>query len=594
MPELKPEPAAHSTGALLRRLILFHVRPHLGRLLLSVGFMAVTAAMTAANAWLMQPALDKVFVARDADYLLWVPVAVIAVALVKGIASYAEGTIMSGVGQRIISDTQVAMYAHLMRADLAWLQRIHSGQLVSSFLYDATLLRDAVSRALTGMVKDTLSVIFLVAVMFQQDWRMSLVVCAIFPVVGVYSRKLGRKTRKGSTRSQVETGKLTTILSETFEGVRLVKAYGMEDRETARARASVETRLGHMMKVIRARAAAGPATEALGGIAVAIAIYFGGLRAVEGEMTLGSFAAFVTALLLAYQPVKSLATLNTALQEGLAAAQRLFAMLDVAPTVRDVPDAPALRVSGGGVRFEDVRFSYADGAEALRGVSIDVAAGSKVALVGPSGAGKTTLLNLIPRFYDPTGGRVLIDGQDVHGVGVASLRGAMALVSQELTLFDDTVRANIAYGRANAGEAEIIQAAKSADAHDFIMRLPQGYDTMVGENGVKLSGGQRQRIAIARAMLRDAPILLLDEATSALDADAERKVQAALRRLMQGRTTIVIAHRLSTVIDADAIFVIDHGQVVETGRHAELLARGGVYARLYATQFAGEAQPAAS
>ena len=594
MPELKPEPAAHSTAALLRRLILFHVRPHVGRLLLSVVFMAVTAAMTAANAWLMQPALDKVFVARDANYLLWVPLAVIAVALVKGVASYAEGTIMSGVGQRIISDTQVAMYAHLMRADLAWLQRIHSGQLVSSFLYDATLLRDAVSRALTGMVKDSLSVIFLVAVMFQQDWRMSLVVCAVFPAVGVYSRKLGRKTRKGSTRSQVETGKLTTILSETFEGVRLVKAYGMEDRETARARASVETRLGHMMKVIRARAAAGPATEALGGIAVAVAIYFGGLRAVDGEMTLGSFAAFVTALLLAYQPVKSLATLNTALQEGLAAAQRLFAMLDVAPTVRDVPNAPALRVSGGGVRFDTVRFAYADGTEALRGVSIDVAPGSKVALVGPSGAGKTTLLNLIPRFYDPTSGRVLIDGQDVLGVSLTSLRAAMALVSQELTLFDDTVRANIAYGRANAGEAEIVQAAKAADAHDFIMRLPQGYDTMVGENGVKLSGGQRQRIAIARAMLRDAPILLLDEATSALDADAERKVQAALRRLMQGRTTIVIAHRLSTVIDADAIFVIDHGQVVETGRHAELLASGGTYARLYATQFAGEAQPAAS
>ncbi len=582
-------PPALSSGHLIKRLVSRYVRPHLGRLLLSMVFMAVVAAMTGANAWLMQPALDKVFVEHDLTYLYFVPVAVVFVAVIKGFADYAESNLMNEVGQRIISETQVDMYAHLMRADLAWLQRVHSGRLVSSFLYDATLLRDAVSRALTGMVKDSLTVVFLVAVMFQQDWRMSLVVCVLFPLVGIYSRKLGRRTRKGSTRTQEETGKLTTILSETFDGVRLVKAYGMEAHETARAKASVEARLGHMMKVIRARSAAGPTTEALGGIAVAAVIFFGGLQAVNGSMTLGAFASFVTALLLAYQPVKSLATLNTALQEGLAAAQRLFAMLDVAPAIRDLPDARPLAVAGGAIRFDNVAFSYGEDVTALRGITASVAPGTKVALVGPSGAGKTTLMNLIPRFFDPVSGRVEIDGQDIRHVTIESLRGSMALVSQDLTLFDDSVRANIAYGRPGASEADIRAAAEDADAHEFIAALPQGYDTMVGENGVKLSGGQRQRIAIARAMLRDAPILLLDEATSALDAEAERKVQAALRRLMQGRTTLVIAHRLSTVIDADAIFVMEAGRIVESGRHGELLARGGVYARLYATQFAGEA-----
>jgi subfamily B ATP-binding cassette protein MsbA len=580
-----------SSAALIRRLLKSHVRPHAGRLVLAMAFMGVVAATTAANAWLMQPALDRVFVARDPQWLYLVPLAVAVVALVKAVASYLENTTMNAVGQRIIADTQVAMYAHLIRADLAYLHRVHSGKLVSSFLYDATLLRDAVSRALTGMVKDSLSLVFLAGVMFYQHWRLALVACLVFPLVGVAARNLGRRTRKGSARTQEETGRLTTILNETFEGARLVKAYGMEERETARARASVEARLRHIMRVVRARAAASPATEALGGLAVAIAIFYGGWQAASGEVTLGAFASFITALLLAYQPLKSLANLNTALQEGLAAAERLFAVLDVRPEIADAADARPLAVKGGEIRFERVGFAYADGAEALRGVSFVVPAGRRVALVGPSGAGKSTLLNLIPRFYDASAGRVLIDGQDVRAVTLASLRRAIALVSQELTLFDDSVRANIAYGRPEAGEAEIVAAARAAAAHDFILGLPQGYDTAVGENGVKLSGGQRQRVAIARAMLRDAPILLLDEATSALDAEAERKVQAALKRLMEGRTTLVIAHRLSTVLDADEIHVVEQGRVVESGRHAELLARGGAYARLFASQFAAEAPP---
>jgi len=583
-----PQPPA-SSYALLRRLIRDKVRPHFRRLLGAAFFMAVVAGTTGANAWLMKPAMNGVFSPQPGPLLWMIPLAIVVVAVVRGLSVYAESMLMNSVGQRIIAETQVELFEHLMRADLGWLHRVHSGKLVSSFLFDATLLRDAVSRALTAMTKDSLTLIFLVAVMFSVDWQMSLVVVFVFPAVGIAVRNLGRRSRKSSTATQEETGTLTTILNEALEGARLVKAYGMEDFETAKASRSVERRLSHIMKVIRARSATSPATEALGGVAVGAAIYYGGWRISHGSMTPGDFGAFIISLLMAYQPLRSLASLNSTLQEGLAAAQRLFAVVDIEPSIKDRPGARIFQPAGGAIRFEGVEFSYASDMPALRGVTLTVPAGKKVALVGASGAGKSTILNLIPRFYDVDTGRVSIDGQDVREVTLASLRANMALVSQEATLFDDTVRANITYGSLNASDEEMIAAGRAAAAHDFIMKLPQGYDTIVGEKGVKLSGGQRQRIAIARAMVRNAPILLLDEATSALDAEAEREVQAALKRLMQGRTTLVIAHRLSTVIDADEIHVIDAGRVVETGRHAELLARGGVYARLYATQFAATA-----
>ncbi|HEX6958584.1 MAG TPA: ABC transporter transmembrane domain-containing protein [Ferrovibrio sp.] len=578
--------APASSMALVRRLLAEQVRPHIGSLFLALLSMGTVAAMTAATAWLLRPAIDRVFSDRDPYWTVMVPVMVVIVVLVKAVAAYFEGTLMTRFGERIIADTQIRMYAHLIRADLAWLHENHSGKLIASFLYDATLLREAVSKSLTGMVKDSLSLIFLTGVMFVMNWQFALVVCVIFPFVGLTTRRLGRKTRKSSARTQQETGKLTTILSETFDGARMVKAYGMEEREIQRARQSVETRLGHIMKVVRARAAASPTAEALGGIAVAVVIYIGGSST---ALTLGTLTAFIYAALSAYQPLKSLSTLNTALQEGLAAAERIFAILDIEPKICEKPDARPLQVSGGEIRLEHVTFRYNEEKVALRDVTLTVPRGKKAALVGASGAGKSTLLNLVPRFYDTSAGRVLIDGQDVRDVTLDSLRRNVALVSQELTLFDDTIRSNIAYGRPEASDAEIEAAARNAAAHDFIMALPQGYDTLVGENGVKLSGGQRQRIAIARAMLRDAPILLLDEATSALDTESERLIQIALGELMRGRTTLVIAHRLSTVIDADVIFVLDQGRLVEQGTHAELLTRGAVYARLYATQFATEA-----
>jgi ATP-binding cassette, subfamily B, bacterial MsbA len=400
--------------------------------------------------------------------------------------------------------------------------------------------------------------------------------------------------RRVSANTQAEIGQLTTLLSQTFQGARLVKAYGMEDYEERRAAGLFERLFALIDRATRTRSRASPMMETLGGAAIAIVILYGGHQVIVGTRTPGAFFSFITALLLAYQPLKSLANLNASLQEGLAAAQRIFQVLDVEPTIRDMPGAQPLCVAGGEIRFDRVRFGYAPGAVALDDVSLTVPAGRTVALVGASGAGKSTILNLIARFFDVEEGSIAIDGQDIRSVTLASLRGAVALVAQEVTLFDDTVRANIAYGRFGAAAAEIEAAARTAGADEFIRELPNGYDTQVGEHGVRLSGGQRQRLAIARAMLKDAPILLLDEATSALDSESERQVQAALRTLIRGRTTLVIAHRLSTVQGADLICVVDRGRIAESGRHTELLARDGLYARLYAMQFADERDVAAA
>ncbi len=581
-------PHGASSWVLVRRLARDFIWRHAHRIALAFVCMGIAGGSTALRAWLMEPVLDHIFIARDASLLLLLAGAALLLALVKGVADYTETVQMARVSQRVITDVQTALYARLIRADLAYFNANPSGILISRLMNDVWLMRNAAANVLTGIGRDAVTVVFLVGVMFYQDWALALIAFFAFPVAIRPIVNIGRRMRRVSANTQAELGQVTTLLNQTFQGARHVKAYGMEAYEDNRAATLFERIYSLIDRANRTRARAGPLMETLGGAAIALVIFYGGHQVIDGTRTPGAFFSFITALLLAYQPVKSLATLNASLQEGLAAAQRVFEVLDIEPAIRDLPDARPLRVEGGEVRFDAVSFGYHPGTVALDRVSFTVPAGSTVALVGPSGAGKSTVLNLIPRFYDTDGGTIAIDGQEIAAVTIASLRHSIALVSQEVSLFDDTVRANIAYGRLTAPSAEIEAAAAAAGADAFIRELPQGYDTLVGEHGLRLSGGQRQRIAIARAMLKDAPILLLDEATSALDSETERLVQGALRRLMRGRTTVVIAHRLSTIINADLICTMDRGRIVESGRHAQLLARGGLYARLYETQFAAE------
>ena len=584
MTNKKFEIRAQSTRALIMRLVRQYTRPYLWPLLLAILFMIVAASGDAILAYLMKPVLDDIFFSHDRDMLILVPVLVIIVTVVKSATAYGQVVLMGFVGLRIIADLQTKLFGHVIRFDLAFFHETASGKLVSRMTNDINLMRNALANTLTGLVKDSLSLVFLVAVMFSMDWKLALLAFVVFPIAVYPIIRIGRRMRKISTSALDELGNFTARLNEAFHGVRHIKAYNMEAFESERTESLIESVFRIIFKALRTRAIVAPIMEGLGGVFIALVILYGGWQVIEKMLTPGEFFAFITAMLMSYKPLKSLANINTNLQEGLAATQRVFDVLDTEPNITSDPDAPALAINGGKITFNDVSFSYDTGTAALRGVSLSVPAGHTVALVGPSGSGKSTILNLLPRFYDTDAGQVTIDSTDVRAVNLTSLRNAIGLVSQETVLFDDSIRANIAYGRPAASEVEIIAAAKSADAHAFITGLPEGYNTLIGEHGAKLSGGQRQRLSIARAMLKDAPILLLDEATSALDPETERQIQQSLRQLMQSRTTLVIAHRLTTVQDADIIYFIKDGRVAESGSHQALLAKKGAYARLYSLE----------
>jgi ATP-binding cassette, subfamily B, bacterial MsbA len=577
-----------STASLMRRLAGDYIRPYIGWISSAVFFMVVVSAATGVSAWLMEPIVDDVFIAKNKDTLWLVGMAVFVTFAIKGTANYAQAALMSRVGLKIIADAQSRLFAHLERMDLGFFHSNPTGTLISRFTVDIGQMRAIVSNVLTSLGKDLMSLVALVVVMFYQNWQLACIAIIVFPIAILPISRLGKRIRKVTANTQVEVGLFMTLLEQTFQGIRVVKAYGMEAYEKGRMDGLITKLFSLSFKSARIRALASPIMESLGGVAVAIVIIYGGQQVIDGVNSPGAFFSFITALLMAYEPMKRLANLNANMQEGLAGAQRLFDVLDTEPVILDKPDAHPLSDIQGKIVLTDVNFSYTPDVPALSTVNLEVPAGKRVALVGPSGAGKSTILNLIPRFYDINEGSVSIDGIDVRDVTMSSLHENIALVSQEITLFDDTVRANIAYGRTGASDQEIEKAAQNAAAHDFIIELPDGYDTQVGEQGVKLSGGQRQRLAIARAMLKNAPILLLDEATSALDTESERQVQMALDQLMSGRTTLVIAHRLSTVVDADVIYVIENGRIRQSGSHAALLEEGGPYAKLYALQFAGE------
>ena len=547
---------------------------------------AVTVAVfTTKLAQILEPATNDLMVFHKPGQLVVLPLTIAAYAVIRTLAQVLQASMVNRMGNGVVADVQLQLFGKLVRADLARLRSQHSGAYVSSVLYDAGLIREAVTSGVVNYTQNLLIVIGAITVMVSNDPWLSLTLVVAAPLAGWIMRRFAKRTTKAARGAMAETSALSTAIMESLDGVRVVKIENREAYEEARVAEVVHRRQKHLVKGADARARAAPATEFLMTLITAGVLAYAGWRSQQGQMTVGAFVAFMFALGMASQSLRQLANLQTVFAEGMSAARRLFAALDVEPEVGDAPGAQPLPKGEATIRLEDVGFAYGpDGPPTLSGVTLEARRGETVALVGPSGGGKTTILNLIPRFYDASRGKVTIDGHDVRGVTLASLRDQIALVTQEPFLFDDTIRANIAYARPEASQAEIEQAAQAAAAHEFILGLPGGYDTTVGEAGARLSGGQRQRIAIARAFLKDAPILLLDEATSALDTESEAQVQAALKRLMAGRTTILIAHRLSTVRGADRIYVIDRGRIVETGDHAALMKARGLYARLAQSQ----------
>ncbi|SCA55858.1 Lipid A export ATP-binding/permease protein MsbA [Candidatus Terasakiella magnetica] len=576
------------TFSLMKRLVKESVGPYKMQVFLALVFMLVSSVAASMSMFILKPVFDDIFTNKNEEMLWTIGVAIIFIYLVKSIAYYGQAASMSWLGLRIVTDLQVKMYDHFMRMDLNFFHANPSGTLVARITNDTVLMRNTATKVLTSAGKDLTLLIGMVIVMLTTNWQLALLALVVFPITIGPVLKLGRRIRKVTVNTQTEIGLLITLLGQTLSGIRHVKAYRMEKYEQGRVRGITENIRALVFKAERTKALNSPIMETVAGFAVAVVIVYGGYQVIEGVKTTGDFMAFLGSALMCYEPAKRLANLNSEMQGGLAGAERMYTIRDIEPSIQAALDAPDLQVKQGGILFKDIEFSYEEDKPALHQFTLDIPAGKTVALVGPSGAGKSTVLNLVPRFYDVNDGSVLIDGQNIRDVNLTSLRKACALVSQEIVLFDDTIRANIAYGRFEASEEEIIEAAKHAAAHEFIMELPEGYDTIVGEDGVKLSGGQRQRVSIARAMLKNAPILLLDEATSALDTQSERKVQAALTELMKERTTLVIAHRLSTVVDADLIYVIDQGRVAEQGTHAQLIDHDGIYAKLYAMQFSDD------
>lgn len=554
---------------------------------LGLLFSAITAGAAASYAGLIAGTFE-LLEARNPDFFPLAPLVIVGLASIRALSLYAQTVQTNKLALNVMQDMQRAMFSKLIHADFSRLQGEAVGSIISRFTNDITLLRETLNRLANNLVRDVLMVLGTIGWMLYLDWMLTAMILIVYPIAFYPVVQIGQKLRKTSAEAQSQMGAVTSQLEESFSGARMVKTYGLEDYETQRAGRSFADRLRFLLRITENKARVDPILEVAGGLALAGLVGFAGWRLMGGETSIGNILGVLTGIGVMSPAIRAIGTLNAVVQEGFAVLDRVFAILDSEADIRPVLNAPELQRKGGAVTLNTVDFSYPDGTMALEAISIAAAPGEMIALVGPSGSGKSTVLNLIPRLYDVSAGSVEIDGQDIRSVSLQSLRNAMALVSQDVTLFDDTVRANIAFGRLDAGEDEIIQAAKAADAHDFIMDLPGGYDASVGARGSNLSGGQRQRISIARAILKDAPILLLDEATSALDTESERRVQAALERLSKGRTSLVIAHRLSTVRDADRIYVMSEGRVVETGRHDELVAAGGLYAKLSRLQFGEE------
>ena len=578
----------HSSWPVFVRLLRECMLPHWRLALLAAVAMILSAATSGVTPFILQRVGDDVFVQKNAFLAIALPALLIVLILVRAVTDWVAAVADGSLGTKIVAELRYRMFDTIAAADLAWIQGTHSGRFVSAFVTDVFTIDRAATKVMFGLFRNAATAIFLLIAMFYMDWLLSLVVFIGAPLA-VYSLSKGRRRiRRSSGRMMQESGELNIMLTQTLQSMRVVKAYGQEANETQRFRAIVHNIRKYLMKTTRTRATVGPLWDMATGIGFAAAILYGGWQGINGNVTLGEFMGFMTAALLTFQPLKQLSNVQAQLTEGLLAAERVFALIDYPSHVTEKGGAKPLEVSAGAISLQNIDFAYEGGGAVLSNFNLEIPAGQKLALVGPSGAGKSTVLNLILRFFDPKSGAILIDGQDLRDVTIASVRGASALLTQDPVLFDDSIAANISYGSPAASDEAIAAAAEAAAAHDFISAMPNGYETEVGEAGNRLSGGERQRIAFARAMLRNSPIVLLDEPTSALDAESEAKLQAAMNRLLVGRTVVMIAHRLSTVQRADRICYMENGRIVESGTHAELVAKRGRYARMVKTQLLGD------
>jgi|694.fasta_scaffold112764_2 subfamily B ATP-binding cassette protein MsbA len=566
------------------RIFQTEIKKYYNLIIICFIFMIISAATTAASAWLLDPAIKMIFVNKDREMLYLIPLAIVIVLTLKGISTFFVKIISIKIGLNITENIQIKMSEKILNLDIAHISEKHSGKFISNFVIDIHFLLSTISNTVINSIKESLTLIALICVMIYHDWKLSILALTVLPVAAIFSKKIGKKMGKTSTQNMIAQENLSTLLSELIKGSWLIKIYQKESEELTRLKILLSEKYKKAKKVEQVRLGAGPIMEFIIAIAIALIIFMGGYRSINGGLSMSEFVSFLAALMLAYAPVRALAGLNIGFNEGMAAASRIYELIDKKNEIKEDKNLPDLKISSGNIIFKNVNFTYPDNSQILNNININITGGKRTAIIGESGSGKSTILNLIPRFYNLIKGKILIDGQEINTIKLSSLRKNMSIVSQDTILFDDTIKKNIAYANNNATNEEIYKASELAGINNFIDSLKNGYETIVGENGIKLSGGQKQRISIARAFLKNAPIILLDEATSSLDSVSEEKIKQALEDLTKNRTTLIISHKLSTIMNCDKIYVIQNGQIVTNGTHLELIKNSIYYKNLYDKQ----------
>ena len=569
---------------LINRIFKTQVKKYIPELSITFVFIILTSLTTAATAWLLDPAIKEIFENKNREMLYLIPLAIVFTFIIKAFSIYGTRIITIKVGIKIIKNIQTLMAQKFLLSDISHITKKHSGKYLSNFTNDITTLFGVLIGVVVTLFKETFTLIALLGLMFYHDWQLSLLAMIMIPVAAISSKNIGKKMGKKVHVSLEASDKFMKFLSEIIKGSWLIKIYQKEEDELKKISMIIDERFKAIRKVEQTRLGAGPIMEIISAVAIAIVVFFAGYRSIQGAITLGEFVSFLAALMLAYQPVRALAGINVGIQEGIAAAKRIYEIIDQKNEIFNDENAPSLKLKNATLEFKNISFTYPDGTHALKNLSAKIEGGKKVGLVGISGSGKTTFLNLIPRFFNLKHGTILIDDQNINNINLNSLRKEISIVSQDVILFDDTIRSNILYGNASASNDEIVNACKFAAAQDFVEKLPNKYETIIGENGIKLSGGQKQRLSIARAILKDSPIILLDEATSSLDSESEAVIQKAIENLTKNKTTIIIAHRLSTIMNCDKILVFDNGQIVDEGSHEFLVKNSSIYKNLYEKQ----------